>query len=886
MDRFRLLARNDDSLTVYNVFSELKVIKPDPTIHVNITLSISDVPSTLSEQFTYFNNLKTAIRTVLNLSLQWTIEVSVIETSIGRRSGQYTNLAANIVFSSTSAGPGDSEQLQKKLASPAFLDGLSAMGFKASRYGVPSIQGDPKLSSESAAPSALTVGLSSAFGLAIGLTVLLCAYRAFARGKFQPGSGEKSKKLSPEPDKSGSEYSAEYDEVLQLIGRLNISVGWLVDAYLRQVVEARIEDCQDISAHDRAAALQLISAMELKENLDDQPMDRKMLLQQRVAEGPLTEIHSRILRQICRPETFEISLPKKGSSAEGLNESFKLVNEAPATDESDVTDGRSTTAASRHSVQDVLLLLKTCDLDPCQLMDTQSRRLMEEILTTRQEPLQAVHQAVLQLISKAEIDSDLCMDPMRRQLLDQRIKEGPLHAGHLRAARSLRSPESAESIHDGATDPKLAAEAGAPAESGADVGQAGWSSLLFLTENAGASANPTNAVYGDQSSLFLFSGEEKSALQRVSQAASQKQAARGALRGLDQARRLRRPSLGESDVTDGRSTTAAPQNPLQDVLSLLKTCDLDPCQLMHTESRQLMEEILTTRQEPLQAVHQAVLQLISKAEIDSDLCMDPMRRQLLEQRIKEGPLHAGHLRAARSLKMLGVLARVDPTANSRNPPAAGAGVLVESGDLSAAGVRQAGSRDVASGPQATRAPRPQEPSEASSSELVLLAPDGGGAAAPEEQQRMPFFRDSIFGLEVQASVQTAREKSTLALIELRAKTANIRRSLPEWVRGGLAPPRAPPPPSPTLLVQVDAAPADDAAAPREAVQISCEVKADLGFLSFSLSLYLYKKPFPYPFPHFPHIFLVVPSLPHPFPTPYARISWRFGRHLGSEINSE
>jgi hypothetical protein len=339
------------------------------------------------------------------------------------------------------------------------------------------------------------------------------------------------------------------------------------------------------------------------------------------------------------------------------------------------------------------------------------------------------------------------------------------------------------------------------------------SSLLFLTNNANAGVNPANTVYGDQSSLFFFSGEETLALQRVSQAASQKRAARGALRRLDQACRLKRPSFGESDVTDGSSTAPAPQNPLQDVLSLLKACDVDPCQLMDTESRQLMEEILTTRQEPLQAVHLAMLQLISKAEIDSDLCMDPMRKQLLEQRIKEGPLHAGHLRAARSLKMLGVLAKVDP-ATAPKPPAA----ETESGDGSAAGVRQAGSRDAASGAGVAHAPRSQEPSMACSSELVLLTPDG--AASPVDMQRSPFFRDSIFGLEVQASVQTAQEKSALALIELRAKTANIRRSLPEWVRGSLMPPRAPPPPFPMLLVQVDAEPAGDDA-PREPVQISC-----------------------------------------------------------------
>ena len=47
------------------------------------------------------------------------------------------------------------------------------------------------------------------------------------------------------------------------------------------------------------------------------------------------------------------------------------------------------------------------------------------------------------------------------------------------------------------------------------------------------------------------------------------------------------------------------------------------------------------------------------------------------------------------------------------------------------------------------------------------------------------------------------EKSALQLMELRAKTARIRQSLPEWVKNGLVPPRLNRKPSPPAYALVE-----------------------------------------------------------------------------------
>ncbi len=52
----------------------------------------------------------------------------------------------------------------------------------------------------------------------------------------------------------------------------------------------------------------------------------------------------------------------------------------------------------------------------------------------------------------------------------------------------------------------------------------------------------------------------------------------------------------------------------------------------------------------------------------------------------------------------------------------------------------------------------------------------------------------IFGVEVKSTQPTKQEKAALQLMELRAKTASIKKSLPDWVKDGLVPPKRHPSP--------------------------------------------------------------------------------------------
>jgi hypothetical protein len=95
-------------------------------------LILSDVPTTVLDQDDFSKKLKQAIRTILNLTSEWSIVITVGDLPKGRTFSPTSNLDVNILITSLSASPGDILALQSKLDSPAFLDGLNALGFKAS----------------------------------------------------------------------------------------------------------------------------------------------------------------------------------------------------------------------------------------------------------------------------------------------------------------------------------------------------------------------------------------------------------------------------------------------------------------------------------------------------------------------------------------------------------------------------------------------------------------------------------------------------------------------------------------------------------------------------------------------------------------------------------
>ena len=266
-------------------------------------------------------------------------------------------------------------------------------------------------------------------------------------------------------------------------------------------------------------------------------------------------------------------------------------------------------------------------------------------------------------------------------------------------------------------------------------------------------------------------------------------------------------SHSDSEISEDKASC---DKPLLDVLMLLKKCDLEPSYLVQNETRKVIEDNLSNRQGPLPAEHLAVMQLISKAEIESGLFMDSRRKSLLEKRIKEGPLNAAHLNAVPSLRQV----------DGGNLPQIGHIPIVpvkagEVGQLNAAGLDH-------------ELEVKQHESFKVSNSVGAVAAGHGDLA---QEIRAPFFMDTISGLEVKTSLLSREEKSALQLMELRAKTARIRQSLPEWVKNGLVPPRLNRKPSPPAHALAESlAYVADWNAGNGAVQISCSVQADLGFL--------------------------------------------------------
>ena len=624
------------------------------TVQINITLYLSDVPTTAQDLAIYFDNLTEAIKAVLNLSEEWHIKVLEEESpSMERRLGLSSNAVVNIVFTSSFAGPSGASALQSMLGDQLFVAKLNSKGFKASRE-------KPNLviaGSQESQP--LMIGVYSAVGVLTGLTLLFyLVYHFYGRAShaksdtdIQCGtvlcdklfiSSVDSSECALDLDAVGasetntpkegpfssdntmtqmvsdpflvrrhgtdqmdnSDYSKELDNVLVLIAGLNISIESFVVPRMRREMEATIECMEEISSHDRAAALQLISRVELDDNQSLCSPERKKILQMRISQGPLTEVHFLVLKLMCESE---------------VHIRLMTLNQEKAFNSSEVSNIQLTRNMSRgdsdfdkvifdQSLLNVFLLLKKCDLEPSYLLQKESRKVIEDNLMNRQGPLLAEHMAVLQLISKAEIDSGLSMDSTRRQLLEKRIKEGPLDADHICAAQALIKVE-----------------------------------------------------YGELCSMAQMA------------------------------------------------------------------CIMGPTGHSKTQMQ----------------------------EHDSQLCTADL---LQSEKQKEGSRFNN-----------------DSVSNQFS--------------------------------------------------------SGGGALSQEITA--PFFVDMITGLEVRSSLLSRGEKSALQLLELRAKTASIRQSLPEWVLNGLMPPRQGPSPPEQLPAAVFAehmAQRVGRHTSREAVQISCAVRADIGFL--------------------------------------------------------
>ena len=249
------------------------------------------------------------------------------------------------------------------------------------------------------------------------------------------------------------------------------------------------------------------------------------------------------------------------------------------------------------------------------------------------------------------------------------------------------------------------------------------------------------------------------------------------------------------------------------VLQLLKKCELEPSCLIQKESRKQLEDKLVNQKSPLLDEHLAVLQLISKAEIDSDLSMDSVRKQLLEKRVKEGPLTADHLLSAMDFVHGKVddLCQIDPAEPAETTTIANA----SPGQIKTGyNVKQLKNCD----------------------DFNALGNLGSNMSVNLVSTGFYTGMCEISRLEVGSSLLSREERSqpTLQLIELRAKIAKFRRSFPEWVMNGLQPPKPNTTPSlaADILNQAESTGCPDLHPDRNAEQICCYVQADIVFPDF------------------------------------------------------
>jgi hypothetical protein len=422
----------------------------------------------------------------------------------------------------------------RKILSFAMLKSLCHEIKQCDRFVYCSEQASPQSTSTSnQAPSSLVVGLCSAAGALTSLCLLYCLARRFLGGAKDHSSmyaksetclddslvkcslelsadildkdnADKSFNFTCQNQISEADYSKEFEDILELMARLAINIKSLVNPLLRKDIEATVQHSNDLTQYDCAAALQLISKIEADDKFLVHTPDRMQLLKQRINEGPLTANHFLVLKLLCESEVHDTVMAVNEDKASVCPE-----NSSQQTIQSTLY-GEDKVPCDKPLL-DVLQLLKNCDLEPSYLMQNESRKLIEDSLSNRQGPLLAEHLAVMQLISKAEIESGLSMDSMRKCLLEKRIKEGPLNAGHLKATLSLRQAEGATLPEWGPIVPAGSGEQDESVDIPNNVGDIAEGCGILTQENRDLFFIDT--ISGLEVKTSLLSREERSALQ-------------------------------------------------------------------------------------------------------------------------------------------------------------------------------------------------------------------------------------------------------------------------------------------------------------------------------------------------------------------------------------
>jgi hypothetical protein len=466
--------------------------------------------------------------------------------------------------------------------------------------------------------------------------------------------------------------------------------------------------------------------------------------------------------------------PLKSTKADALKDRFKSEDQEEST---------ATTAAYSSTIDDITQILARAGVGIEHLVDLHLRKQLKANLLGSNGLSRHDHSAILQMIefTDSEIDqgkfagSEHCEALETRAAAAKSAKDCPLTEAHLRMLRIICRPDRALFLESGAMS--------------ADGGQR-------------RNALQKDQMVRDETSRFESDGIMSS--------------------------RFGESMTGDKEILEPEGK--ALNSLMLSLTRFLHKFELQPSYILHKECRELIELNLVSRKDGLSSDQKAILQMLSKAEMDSDAwpLLSPERKALLEERVKRGPLSSRHLDAVSSLETYDLtlagdpkLLVIDQPPCDAEPPTLASAVLHSEG---------ATSKPVAE-------PAQPEGSPGTALDRVLPLLDSFSGMTPESESsgriegkdayasssggRAPFFDAAISGLEV-TSLLSPAERALLQQMELKAKTDRIRRSIPDWVRQGLLPP---------LQFRPLAAPPGAQSSP---VLISSAVRADLGFLGVAM----------------------------------------------------
>ena len=778
-----------------------------------ISLTLSEVPLSPGDRSQYFTSLQLAIRSILDIMSQdWIINITD-EGAKGRRLAQYSSIVI-ISFSNPLASASDWKSKLSQAQSPTFLASLSAAGFKVSSVQV--------LSSTSLAMSAQSLTNKNVSSVGLSNTVVVAVSSIASKPQFT--SAQPLMNRGALVNRNASSVGLSNTVVLAFspiamtslvksaqplmnrnassVGLPNIAVVASSIASTSMVTSAQPLMNRNVSSiglsntavavvSSAASVFICVAAMILSYRFHKWRKARAILTK----EGPLDYV---LVSDSNVDSAHNLEVVQRNDAAAyphsslAYGEKVSSILTGKAEQNNDDHSSPSSTSAQ--------MAKESREYKPAAICST-SAQMAAGLYSTEFDE-------ILQLIARAEIDIHLFVDlALNDQLRDKIVNAGSL-SEHDRAA-------VVQLIDSVLKDSDLYPE------------QGGQPAKLF----SAAYSNSTGAGPLSENHLMVFKMICKPQLYSRYDAPVDFQNA--LLRGPDNRDVADGLGLLLPETKDKKDLSA--RRPLLEIMHFLEQCHLRPSYILSQECRALLEPKLMTITEeaPLGIEAQALLQLLSKAEINSDLSIVPERKRLLEERISRGPLTQGHLDAVKDLAVFQERSVEEvpcPTADSN---------LMLQGKPRKVSADSYVSEDLRAMQAASWLPVESEAAEAKALPGKEGAPalDPSLAALPHcafpgpTKPAMPFFVDAITSKELMLTLLSQEERAQLQLLELRAKTARIRAAIPDWVSKGLVPPPRVPPqeaeePTPPWAGHIRQRAAGQLAQP---VMISSSVRAELCF---------------------------------------------------------